>query len=520
MRDKIIVFGLVLVFLLSATVCTASALSNSGGGEWSSYDEITIRENSGETLTDYQVLVEPSGGDFPTEAQSDGDDIRFTDSSGTELSYWIEEWNVGSREAKIWVKVPSIPANGETKITMDYGNPSAGAVSKGDATYKFFDDFLGTSLNTNKWDSETTDGSISISDSKVRVHADSGARQGAEIFTKDTFSPPLILEVRKASKSTDSNGFMSVPCVFDDFNDIDQAFTDNYVTIYYQRDDLRLVNNKEGSTGYEETQVDGISGTTPRDLKLIWTSSKVEGYYDGNLIATHTDTTKIPTTSRKIGIKSASWEISAAISGDTWVDLLIVREYASVEPTVTISHPSPTTSPTPTAVTPTPTPVPTTTPTPVPTQIPAGRPQLTISQTTLKEEPEVGETVLITVTISNTGKGIAKNINLREHIPSSISVDFVDGANSAGNLITWGGELDFGGTHSITHSFKILEEKNRAVPVKVSYEDEDGKGYETQATIYITPEETPTPTPIIPGFEAVFAIAGLLVVVYLLRRRE
>ena len=206
MRDKIIVFGLVLVFLLSATVCTASALSNSGGGEWSSYDEITIRENSGETLTDYQVLVELSGGDFSTEAQSDGDDIRFTDSSGTELNYWIEEWNVGSKEAKIWVKVPSIPANGETKITMDYGNPSAGAVSKGDATYKFFDDFLGTSLNTNKWDSETTDGSISISDSKVRVHADSGARQGAEIFTKDTFSPPLILEVRKASKSTDSNG--------------------------------------------------------------------------------------------------------------------------------------------------------------------------------------------------------------------------------------------------------------------------------------------------------------------------
>ncbi len=58
MRDKIIAFGLVLVFLLSATVGTDSALSNSGGGDWSYYKEIPVKENSGKTLMDYQVLVE------------------------------------------------------------------------------------------------------------------------------------------------------------------------------------------------------------------------------------------------------------------------------------------------------------------------------------------------------------------------------------------------------------------------------------------------------------------------------
>nr|QNO52363.1 hypothetical protein CJELADDK_00042 [Methanosarcinales archaeon ANME-1 ERB6] len=43
-RDKIIAFGIVLVFLLSATVGMASVLSTSGGGDWKYYKEITVKE--------------------------------------------------------------------------------------------------------------------------------------------------------------------------------------------------------------------------------------------------------------------------------------------------------------------------------------------------------------------------------------------------------------------------------------------------------------------------------------------
>ena len=189
----------------------------------------------------------------------------------------------------------------------------------------------------------------------------------------------------------------------------------------------------------------------------------------------------------------------------------------TVPPVIATPTPIPYYYSTPTPIV-TPTVTPTVKPTPTPTKAPIGKPQLTISQTTLREEPEVGEDVLITVTISNTGNEIAKNINLREHIPSSVSINFVDGANSAGNLITWSGDLYAGQTYSIMHSFRILEERNKAVPVKVTYEDENGKKYETSAAIYISAkaEEIPAQT-LIPGFEAVFAIAGLLAVVYLIR---
>lgn len=53
MKAKIIAFRLVFVFLLSATIGMASALSNSGGGDWKYYKEITIKENSGKKLTDF-----------------------------------------------------------------------------------------------------------------------------------------------------------------------------------------------------------------------------------------------------------------------------------------------------------------------------------------------------------------------------------------------------------------------------------------------------------------------------------
>jgi parallel beta-helix repeat protein len=136
---KIIAFTLVIAFVLSAGI--ASALSNSGGGEWK-YNKVTaIKENSGKALTDYQVSIELKGSDFPEEAKSDGCDIRFSDPGGKELSYWIDEFDPSTRTYEIWVKVSEIPASGTVTVLMYYGNPSAGVVSDGDATFVFFDDF-------------------------------------------------------------------------------------------------------------------------------------------------------------------------------------------------------------------------------------------------------------------------------------------------------------------------------------------------------------------------------------------
>ncbi|RLF09069.1 MAG: hypothetical protein DRJ69_05335 [Thermoprotei archaeon] len=98
--------------------------------------KITITEQSGSDLTDYQVLIELNSTNFLFEhAQTNGEDIRFTDANGNLLSYWIEEWDAVNESAKVWVKVPSIPADSSIEIFMYYGNSEITSASDASATF-------------------------------------------------------------------------------------------------------------------------------------------------------------------------------------------------------------------------------------------------------------------------------------------------------------------------------------------------------------------------------------------------
>ncbi len=173
----------------------APGLSNSGGEDWQNHVDITIKEKSGSTLTDYQVSLQMSGGNFPANARPDGADIRFTDENGTELAYWIENWDYDGRNAKIWVKVPQIPANGESKIVMYYGNPAATGASNGEATFEFFDDFDGTSIDGTKW--YINHGTPSVSDGVLRLSGESVVSEKVR-----SFGDNFILESRSKISET------------------------------------------------------------------------------------------------------------------------------------------------------------------------------------------------------------------------------------------------------------------------------------------------------------------------------
>jgi hypothetical protein len=95
-----------------------------------------------ENLTDYQVKVTltPSNFDYSLVARPDGGDIRFFTTDGNQLPYWIENWSSGGT-SKIWIKIPSIPANGRTEIYLGpLGNINAPNLSEGDSTFDWFKD--------------------------------------------------------------------------------------------------------------------------------------------------------------------------------------------------------------------------------------------------------------------------------------------------------------------------------------------------------------------------------------------
>ena len=146
---------------------------------WSYREPITITERSGTNLTDYQVLltVDTQSLISDNKLQSGCQDIRFTkDDGSTPIPYWTESGrNTSSTE--IWVKVPSLPASSTKTILMYYGNPSASAASNGTATFEFFDDFEGTSLDTSKWTKQNSaGGSSSIANSQVTFSLSGGLR--------------------------------------------------------------------------------------------------------------------------------------------------------------------------------------------------------------------------------------------------------------------------------------------------------------------------------------------------------
>jgi len=232
-------------------------------------------------------------------------------------------------------------------------------------------------------------------------------------------------------------------------------------------------------------------------------------------------TTEVEWPTPDYGVFEATFDITDAVAG-AYTIKADDGEGNTVEATIVIGAPVPT----PTSPTPPPTSTPPTTPTP--TSAPAGEPELSISQTTLKEEPEVGEEVLITVAILNKGKVAAKNIHLEENIPSSIVVSYVEGAEKAGGLVYWNGELEPGESHSITHMLRILEEKSRTIPVTVTYEDASGNEKQKSTEIYLTAkrekEVTPPPSPLsnIPWLYIIILVAvvlGGIAIIVAVRRR-
>ncbi len=123
---------------------------------WLYRKPITI-DNTGNAndLTNYQVKITLSSSNFDfSKAQSNGEDLRFTNSNGTTLfDYWIESYDNSGQTAIAWVEISSISASSTKTIYIYYGNSSASSASNGDNTFVFFDDFSSDGeLSAAQWD--------------------------------------------------------------------------------------------------------------------------------------------------------------------------------------------------------------------------------------------------------------------------------------------------------------------------------------------------------------------------------
>ncbi len=152
--SSLVVFLLLTITPLVTTLPVFNAEATGGSAPWwdTSWFKrrpITINNTlNPDSLTQYQVKVNVN---HASDMKSDFSDLRFVDNDSlTVLPYWIETYTANV-SATIWIRIPSLSASSNATIYMYYGNNAATSVSNGTATFEFFDDFAGDTLNPDKW---------------------------------------------------------------------------------------------------------------------------------------------------------------------------------------------------------------------------------------------------------------------------------------------------------------------------------------------------------------------------------
>jgi len=77
-----------------------------------------------------------------SQAKANGEDIRFSTSTGAPLAYQIDEWDATNGIAGIWVRIPTITGNSRQEIKLHWGKADAASESSGSAVFNESNGYL------------------------------------------------------------------------------------------------------------------------------------------------------------------------------------------------------------------------------------------------------------------------------------------------------------------------------------------------------------------------------------------
>ena len=312
---------------------------------WQYRKRITIQGQSG-AGSGYQVLLKvgessgASGYDFHVEGHSaifpsgknDSGDLRFTSSDGiTLLPIWVEavEGTSPNRVAYVWVKV-SDNLDSNVDIYCYYGNNSASNVSNGDDTFDFFDDFEGTALDSDKWDSIQVDGSggsHSVSNSELTVIQLKSAVGNYKVYSKSNYLNKFLeLKLKFPNFGTTDGEYQGAG--FDEYNTI---FQNHVVAAAWDSNDTHTKWYRCASGGSLSNCSISVDPTNYHIFGLWWISSSSSKFYaDRNFECEIT--TNIPTINLPIAFHTRVWTSSATADAKVVCDWVRIRKRVDPEP--------------------------------------------------------------------------------------------------------------------------------------------------------------------------------------------
>ena len=129
------------------------------------------------TVENFPVLVRLNSGNFDfSQAQKNGNDIRFTKPDGTMLPYEIERWDSISNLAEIWVKVDTVYGNTISRFIGMYWGAAADPASSSAAVFDTAKGFQGV------WHMTEATGDVSDATLNRNTGANAGTTSGPGII--------------------------------------------------------------------------------------------------------------------------------------------------------------------------------------------------------------------------------------------------------------------------------------------------------------------------------------------------
>ena len=149
------------------------------------------------------------------------------------------------------------------------------------------------------------------------------------------------------------------------------------------------------------------------------------------------------------------------------------------------------------------------------------KPSIELTKSASPSTIQEGETTTISIRVENTGAGDAKSVEVIDTIPTGFKI--ISGSKSASF-----DEIKPNEYRTYQYTLKAIGTGRFVLdPATATYSDDKGNSYSSASNSVTITSEASSPPIVpteeekgIPGFEGVFAIAGLLAVAYLLRRRK
>jgi len=153
-------------------------------GSFLRYRPLWLKYDGEEKLINFQVRCSLTKSDVAFEKlRADKQDLLFITQDGEAIPYWIEK--ASSAEIKVWLKFSEI-IPGKEIFWLYYANGNFSGSCDGDSTFEFFDDFDGTSLDTNKWNLvKGTEGSnVFVENGELKVTSNAVLIQSIKSFSQ------------------------------------------------------------------------------------------------------------------------------------------------------------------------------------------------------------------------------------------------------------------------------------------------------------------------------------------------